>query len=531
MATEEAVIRLGLDSRPVTVELQKVKSNFAKLGDQLKGMGGGLSNVLSGLGGKLAIGGAVAAYTAAVKNAAAYAHELKNVSDATGISGETLQAWSMRVSKTGGDAESAQLSIEKMAEKIGQARAGSKDAVEAFDKLGVSLTDANGQSKSTDSILGDVMDRVKGLADPTLQLAAAADIFGEKMGHKVVNALRDGSAAFEAFKKSSSFKILDQSEIDRLDEMQKIVKGAGNTLRALAGKSAVALSAVVLGDAKTDQLVKKFGGPQPVAADTESKAQNAKEVAKALSEYEKARFQNTMGSLAAWQKVYFLQNDAKQLAAAINEAEDGSVQQIELKTKLMQVQKEIGEEQKRDREEVARKEKEHIEDLKKQTEEKEKQARADEHAIEALYQINKQAEAGQKTSRDLETALGDQTKFTLSELVDSANQKIAAANQFNRGRSRKVGADLTPAEQDALDVQAMEAQARRMALNGDQAGAQSLMQRTDRIREGMSGMLKDNEAHPFKGLLDSSKAQEEALKELLRRASEEGINIVPAMGE
>ena len=339
--TEEVLIRMGVDARPVTAALRGVRKDFAALKDGLRNMNP--MSALQGISGKLLGAGIGAAVTMAVKKSIDFAEQVKDLSESLNVNVETLQAWQLQVARSGGTAEQAATGLEKLAVKIGEARTGNEQAADSFKRLGISLEDAEGKGKPTEAILYEIADRIKAIEDPTIRAQVAFDLFG-KSGLKMVNALQEGSKGLEDFKRAASGKILSENEVAQLDKLSKIGSSMGKFATTAVGKGVALLSTAWLGDVAFNdwiKQVKKGSTPEANTNDFEAQAAKAKEAAKALADYEKARRENTMKHMTERMKLRLMEKEERQIRADLRDAEDDSIEQVRLKTELLEKQKEI----------------------------------------------------------------------------------------------------------------------------------------------------------------------------------------------
>ncbi len=72
---------------------------------------------------------------------------------------------------------------------------GTGPAAEAFTRLGVSLTDANGKVRETDQVMLDLADRFQQMPDGTEKAALASQIFGQRLGSELIPMLNMGGDA------------------------------------------------------------------------------------------------------------------------------------------------------------------------------------------------------------------------------------------------------------------------------------------------------------------------------------------------
>jgi hypothetical protein len=170
--------------------------------------------------------------------------ELAYVGDQVGTSSDTITSSLARMIRTVGDAAEQQ---EDYKQKMAEAQAAGKEftgelgpAATAFDRLGISLTDSNGQLRDAEAIFSDAIAALGGIQNATERDSLAMDIFGRsamelnpliKAGsdelarlseeaHKVGAVMSEEDvAAFEAFD-------------DTLASLQAGLKGTVGTLAA-----------------------------------------------------------------------------------------------------------------------------------------------------------------------------------------------------------------------------------------------------------------------------------------------------------
>lgn len=156
--------------------------------DSLVGAVGNLGRVAAGVG---LVAGAFGALGLKAIN---LADEIADISDATGISASSLLNLKQSLIAAGGNAEDFVKIASKLNQNIGEAANGSDQMREKFQKLGVALGDSNGNLRSTDDILQDVLSALANVEDPAKRAAMAVDLVG-KAGNRIdwtkVNAIND----------------------------------------------------------------------------------------------------------------------------------------------------------------------------------------------------------------------------------------------------------------------------------------------------------------------------------------------------
>jgi hypothetical protein len=97
------------------------------------------------------------------------------------------------------------------------------------------------------------------------------------------------------------------------------------------------------------------------------------------------------------------------------------------------------------------------------------------------------------------------------------------------GADRATTGDMRRQIWQARQITMAEQWARNLAAHGYTGQSQEIFNRADQMRAGLSA-LTEQERFPFKSLEKSMAEAGDSLKELIRKASAEGINVVPANG-
>ena len=100
---------------------------------------------------------------------------------------------------------------------------GTGPAADAFNKLGIAVTDSNGKLRASDQVMLDVADRFQQMADGPEKAALAADIFGAKLGDELIPLLNSGGDAVRNMGTSLTQDFADKAAAfnDRLETMQE----------------------------------------------------------------------------------------------------------------------------------------------------------------------------------------------------------------------------------------------------------------------------------------------------------------------
>ena len=164
---------------------------FEKLGGVLKGIGVAIGAALAAIG-TAAVGAGKALVDMSV-NAAAYADEILTASTVTGMSTESLQAYKYAAELVDVSMETLTGSMAKQVKSMANARDGSSKFASAYEKLGVSVTDSNGNLRDSDAVYWETIDALGKIANETERDALAMQIFG-KSAQELNPLIAQGSA-------------------------------------------------------------------------------------------------------------------------------------------------------------------------------------------------------------------------------------------------------------------------------------------------------------------------------------------------
>lgn len=171
--------------------LASVKSNL----EGLSNAAGKINGVLASLGAALSVAGLVAAGKAALDTA----DDLSKLSQKTGVSVESLSLLKPIAEQSGVSMEGLAKGMQKLATSMYDAAGGSKEPLEAFQRLGVAFRDAAGQLRPTEDVLLDLADSFAAMPDGAEKSALAMKLFG-KSGVDLIPFLNQGRSGIEALK-------------------------------------------------------------------------------------------------------------------------------------------------------------------------------------------------------------------------------------------------------------------------------------------------------------------------------------------
>lgn len=174
------------------------------------------------------------------KKGAEYAKEIKTFSSVTGQSVESLQEFDYAAEMIGVSSERIRDSLKETTNKMQEARDGNEATAAAYAKLGVSITDANGNLRSAEDVFYDTIDALGQMENRTERDALAMDLMSESA--QELNPLIDaGSGALKKYADEAHDMgyVLDNEALTALTEvddayqrLQKSQESAKNQLSA-----------------------------------------------------------------------------------------------------------------------------------------------------------------------------------------------------------------------------------------------------------------------------------------------------------
>lgn len=129
-------------------------------------------------------------------NASGTADEIDKMSQKIGISSEAYQEWSYVMGQNGMDVEKLSVGMKTLVSQMDSAASGTASAQENFDKLGISIYDAEGKMKDQEEILDEVMHALADMENGTEKARMATELFG-KAGIEMMPMLNQGSGAMD----------------------------------------------------------------------------------------------------------------------------------------------------------------------------------------------------------------------------------------------------------------------------------------------------------------------------------------------
>lgn len=253
---------------------KSVTSRFVLKGDnQLQSAFSKAQKQMADLGRKVALfsSAAVAGATAIVKAQAGQIDSLAKTADVVGVTIESLQALRYEAELNGVAAQGMDDSLRRLQRRAGEfANSGGGPAAKAFETLGISVRDANGEMKGTDVLYREIIAAMEPIGSVAQQSALAAQLFGDDFGPKLVPLINQGVKGIEdAYQTLEDLGILiSDSEAAGVERMNDAMYTAGLVGDGLAKKFTAELAPAIA--AVAEQFIessKESGGLGEGAAD------------------------------------------------------------------------------------------------------------------------------------------------------------------------------------------------------------------------------------------------------------------------
>ena len=179
-------------------------ASIKRLGNSMQGVQGRVKNLrmaMSGLNKTFATLGLIlsaGAFVRMLKGSIDAADAFGKLEIQTGIAANTLQAYVNAGKLAGVEQATIEKGLRRLAQSMREADQGVATYKDAFDDLGISVRDTDGNLKTNEQILGEISDAFTKMEDGVTKTAIAMEIFG-RSGASMVNLLNNGKASLEEF--------------------------------------------------------------------------------------------------------------------------------------------------------------------------------------------------------------------------------------------------------------------------------------------------------------------------------------------
>ena len=166
----------------------------------------------------------------AAQGAAAYADTYLTMSTTTGLSTDQLQEFAYMSELVDVSLDTLTGSMSKLITKMKSAQGGNKTTTEAFQALGVAVTDADGNLRDSREVFFEIIDALGQIEDPTERDAAAMELFGKK-AQDLNPLIAQGSSGIQAFAEEAHKMgyVLDEETLNKLGALDDSFQRLNNT--------------------------------------------------------------------------------------------------------------------------------------------------------------------------------------------------------------------------------------------------------------------------------------------------------------
>lgn len=243
---------IRVDTEQAEKSLAKTESGFEKVGnklvnagDSVSKFGGKIANAGAGLTKKVAAGaaaitGGVTAITKIAESASSAADKIDKMSQKIGVSRQAYQELDFICSQSGMSVDTLQAGMKTLVSSMDKAASGTKANVEIFEKLGVSVTKADGSLRSQEDVMWETLSALQGMTNEAEKARLASQLFG-KSGTELLPLLNSASGSIEEMKQKAHDLGLVLSDdtidagvklTDTMDQAKRSLSAVGTTLGA-----------------------------------------------------------------------------------------------------------------------------------------------------------------------------------------------------------------------------------------------------------------------------------------------------------
>ena len=265
----------------VSITLQakdQASAVIGKIGGTAKGAGAAITanaQQLRQIGGVMTgVGGAIiGTLSAAAVQTANWGDEIAKTSTRLGISTEEMSRLKYAADRSGVGLEALAGGMGRLQRSAYEASQGTATQAEAFQKLGVSVTDADGQLKDTNTLMLETAQAISQVQNPTERSAVAMELFG-RAGAQMLPMLNQGSAGIQALgdraaKLGLIFGQDDAKAAEEFNDALADLKDSGSALFKQLGVQIIPTFArAASGLADLVGVVNQFGEAHPILMKT-----------------------------------------------------------------------------------------------------------------------------------------------------------------------------------------------------------------------------------------------------------------------
>ncbi|ABZ85382.1 phage tail tape measure protein, tp901 family, core region, putative [Heliomicrobium modesticaldum Ice1] len=234
---EKQADEFGDEIKKAADQADEAGGRFEKLGGVLKGIGVAMGAAMAAIG-TAAVGAGKALVDMSV-NSAAYADEILTASTVTGMSADSLQAYKYAAELVDVSLDTLTGSMARNVRSMSSARKGTGEVADAYRQLGVSVTDANGNLRNSETVYWETIDALGKVSNETERDALAMQIFG-KSAQELNPLISQGSAGIAELTEEAKRMGAVMSEdtlnaLGKFDDSIQRLKAGGEAAKNMLG--------------------------------------------------------------------------------------------------------------------------------------------------------------------------------------------------------------------------------------------------------------------------------------------------------
>lgn len=221
-------------------KVSEAGDHLAKFGQAMQGVKAGFDLVSTG------VNVAISAYNEIVGDTVKMADELMEQASVTGLSTDALQEYAFMAELVDTDVSTITGSMSKMIKSMSSAKDGTGETAKAFEQLGVSVVDSNGEMRDQNAVFAETLTALGNMENETEKNALAMQIFGKSA--QELNPLIDaGAEAIDEYRNQAHEMgyVLDNETLTAMGEVDDSMQMISNQMTAVKQQLAVALLPVV----------------------------------------------------------------------------------------------------------------------------------------------------------------------------------------------------------------------------------------------------------------------------------------------
>ena len=199
-----------------SVKLQAVGEQFKQMGKNLESAGRSMKGLSTAAAAVVASLGAITA------KSATWADDMNTMSKVYGMSTQELQKYSAAAELVDVDVNAIAKSHQKLTKQMSSAQAGTGKSVEAFEKLGVNITNADGSLRDSDTVWQETIAALGQMKNETERDATAMQLMG-KSASELNPLIEDGGETYKNFAETLDkygLDFIDQETLDNANEFK-----------------------------------------------------------------------------------------------------------------------------------------------------------------------------------------------------------------------------------------------------------------------------------------------------------------------